>query len=134
MTLDELNAHLTLIQKLNTAREMLQSMQDSVLRAQSFDGMPHASGNGDRTASLAFKCAEQEEKIALYEKQVKESEVHIKAFVESIEDDRTNLIFYLRFICGYEWQEVAYTIGGKNTEGAVKSICYRYLQSANSFP
>lgn len=129
MTLDELNAHLYLIQKLNTAREMLQSMRDSVLRASNYDGMPHAHGAGDPVAALAIKCAEQEEVVSTYETMVKESEAEVKAWIATIQDNRTNLIFYLRFVCGYEWQDVAGVIGGKNTEAAVKSQCYRYLQS-----
>lgn len=131
MTLDELNAHLYLVSQLNTAREMLQSMRDSVLRASSYDGMPHATGAGDKVASLAIKIDEQTQRVKLYEDQVKESEIHVKAWIDTIQDNRTNLIFYLRFVCGYEWQAVAEVIGGRNTENAVKSQCYRYLQSTN---
>lgn len=129
MTLDELNAHLYLVQKLNTARDMLQSMRDSVLRASSYDGMPHGSGVGDKVGALAVKLAEQAEVVELYEQQVCESEKMVKEWINTISDNRTNLIFYLRFVCGYEWQAVADVIGGRNTENAVKSQCYRYLQS-----
>ena len=129
MTLDELNAHLFLIQKLNTAREMLQSMRDSVLRASNYDGMPHAHGAGDPVAALAIKCAEQEEVVSTYEALVKKSGEEVKTWIATILDNRTNLIFYLRFVCGYEWQGVAAMIGGKNTESGVKSMCYRYLRS-----
>ena len=129
MTLDELNAHLFLIQKLNTAREMLQSMRDSVLRASNYVGMPHARGAGDPVADLAIKCAEQEEVVSTYEALVKKSEAEVKTWIATIQDNRTNLIFYLRFVCGYEWQGVAAMIGGKNTESGVKSMCYRYLRS-----
>ena len=129
MTLDELNAHLYLTQKLNTAREMLSSLRNSALRASSYDGMPHAPGAGDKVSALAIKCAELEETVRIYEQQAKESEVSVKEWIATITDSRTNLIFYLRFICGYEWQEVANVIGGRNTENAVKSQCYRYLNS-----
>ena len=129
MTLDELNDHLYLVQQLNTAREMLQSMRDSVLRASSYDGMPHAPGAGDKVGALAVKLAEQEDVVQSYERQKAVSEKAVKAFIDSITDNRTNLIFYLRFICGYDWQGVAEVIGGRNTVDAVKSQCYRYLQS-----
>lgn len=129
MTLDELNDHLYLVQQLNTAREMLQSMQDSILRASSYDGMPHAPGAGDKVGALAVKLAELEEVVHSYERQKTVSEKTVKAFIDSITDNRTNLIFYLRFICGYDWQGVAEVIGGRNTVDAVKSQCYRYLQS-----
>lgn len=129
MTLDELNDHLYLVQQLNTAREMLQSMRDSVLRASSYDGMPHEPGAGDKVGALAVKLAEQEDVVQSYERQKAVSEKAVKAFIDSITDNRTNLIFYLRFICGYDWQGVAEVIGGRNTVDAVKSQCYRYLQS-----
>ncbi|MCR5664506.1 MAG: hypothetical protein K6G17_06470 [Oscillospiraceae bacterium] len=129
MTLDELNAHLYLVSQLNTAREMLQSMRDSVLHASNYDGMPHATGAGDKVASLAIKIDEQTQRVKLYEDQVKESEIHVKAWIDTIQDNRTNLIFYLRFICGYEWQAVAEVIGGRNTENSVKSLAYRFFHS-----
>ena len=131
MTLDELNDHLYLVQQLNTAREMLQSMRDSVLRASTYDGMPHAAGVSDRVGALAVKLAEQETLVEQYARSVELSAKAVKSFIDSIDDNRTNLIFYLRFICGYEWQTVAEVIGGRNTENAVKSQCYRYLQSTN---
>ena len=59
-------------------------------------------------------------------------EIEIKAFIDTISDNRTNLIFYLRFICGYDWHDVAKVIGGRNTEDAVKSVCYRYLRQNSS--
>lgn len=129
MTLDELNDHLYLVQQLNTAREMLQSMQDSILRASSYDGMPHAPGAEDKVGALAVKLAELEEVVHSYERQKAVSEKTVKAFIDSITDNRTNLIFFLRFVCGYDWQGVADVIGGRNTVDAVKSQCYRYLQS-----
>lgn len=129
MTLDELNGHLYLVQQLNTAREMLQSMQDSILRASSYDGMPYAPGAGDKVGALAVKLAEQKEIVHSYERQKAVSEKAVKAYIDTITDNRTNLIFYLRFICGYDWQGVAEVIGGRNTVDAVKSQCYRYLQS-----
>lgn len=129
MTLDELNAHLILIQKLNTAREMLQTLETAALTASRLDTMPRAAGLGDRTAALAVRIAEQEEVVALYERLVRNSKTEVKAWIDTISDNRTNVIFYLRFICGYEWRDVAEVIGGRNTENGVKSACYRYLRS-----
>ena len=91
--------------------------------------MPRAAGLGDRTAALAVKIAEQEEVVALYERIVRDSEKEVKAWIDTISDNRTNVILYLRFICGYEWQQVADLIGGKNTEAAVKSLVYRFFRS-----
>ena len=129
MTLAELNGHLDMVTQLHSAREDLQTLQDRILGAQQYDGMPHAPGAGDKVGALAVKLAELEEVVHSYERQKAVSEKTVKAFIDSITDNRTNLIFYLRFICGYDWQGVAEVIGGRNTVDAVKSQCYRYLQS-----
>ena len=132
MTLDVLNAHLDLVTQLNMAREMLQSMRDAVLRASTYDGMPHASGVSNKVEALALKIEEQQEVVNRYERIVKISETEIKEYIDTITDNRTNLIFHLRFICGLEWKDVADCVGGRNTEDAVKSVCYRYLQQENA--
>lgn len=129
MTLDVLNAHLELVTQLNTAREMLQSMRDAILRASSYDGMPHAAGLSNKVEALTLKIEDQQKVVDRYERSVKRSEAEIKAYIDTIADNRTNLIFYLRFICGYEWKDVAGVIGGRNSVDAVKSVCYRYLQA-----
>lgn len=130
MTLDELNSHLDMVTQLQDARDRLQSMRDSILRASSIDGLPRGSGTGDKVSALALKISEQEETVKRYERIVAKSYVRVKAYIDSISDNRTNLIFYLRFICGYEWKAVAEVIGGRNTEEAVKAVCYRYLQQS----
>lgn len=66
MTLDALNAHLYLLNRLTEAQEMLQSMRDAVLKASSYDGMPHGGGVYDKVGALAIKIAEQEETVKKY--------------------------------------------------------------------
>lgn len=129
MTLDDLNAHIAILQKLEDARGVLASLQAAVLSSSKLDNMPHVGVTADRTAALAVKIVEQEKTVALYERQVKESEETVKAWIDTISDNRTNVILYLRFVCGYEWQAVAEIIGGKNTEAAVKSFVYRFFRS-----
>lgn len=131
MTLAELDAHLFLVTQLNTARAMLQSLQ-TVIHAASFDGMPKNHSSGNKMDALVIKLTEQEKKVEQYERAVRRSEKDVKMFIDSIQDSRTNLIFYLRFICGYSWQEVAGVIGGGNSTESVKSQCYRYLRNAKT--
>ena len=61
MTLDELNAHLIILQTLAEARELLRTLEAATLTTSRLDTMPRAAGLGDRTAALAVKIAEQEE-------------------------------------------------------------------------
>ena len=129
MTLEELDNHRFLVIQLNAAKSLLQSMRDSVLRASAPDGMPHGPGVRDKVSSLAIKIAEQEETVKRYSEQVKRSEPYIVAWILAISDNRTRLIFELRFTCGFEWKDVAETLGGGNTIASVKSQCYRYLNT-----
>lgn len=129
MTLDELNAHLYIVRDLASARDILRTLEATALRCSRLDALPHAPGNGDQTAALAIKIAEQKDTVRLYERMAQASSAAVKAFVDSIQDNRLNVVMYLRFICGYEWQEVAEIIGGKNTEAAVKSLVYRFFHT-----
>lgn len=128
MTLSDLNLHLDMVTQLANARDRLQSMRESVMRAQTYDAMPHGTGVSDKVGKLAILIVEQEEEVARYEKIVERSEISVKEYIDTIQDNRTKLIFKLRFVCGFSWAEVADVIGGRNTEEAVKSVCYRYLQ------
>ena len=130
ITLHDLNSHADLVIQLNTARQMLAAFQSAVLRASSIDGMPHApsAGNG-KVEALAIKLSDLEEDVKRREAAVKRSEPEIKSFIAGIQDPRLSSIFYLRFICGYEWFDVAATLPGRASVEAVKSACYRYLRS-----
>lgn len=130
ITLHDLNSHADLVIQLNTARQMLAAFQSAVLRASSIDGMPHApsAGNG-KVEALAIKLSDLEEDVKCREAAVKRSEPEIKSFIAGIQDPRLSSIFYLRFICGYEWFDVAATLPGRASVEAVKSACYRYLRT-----
>ena len=127
MTLDELNLHWHLVDELNKARDRLQSMS-SFLKAQSLDGMPRATGESRKVESLAILVEQQADAVDRMERIVQKSEKPIREFIAGIHDNRTEQIFSLRFIAGFEWGEVAAIVGGKNTEESVKATCYRYLK------
>ena len=128
MTLDELNLHFEALTELNSARERLESMM-SFLKAQSLDGMPKAPGVSRSVEKLAILIDQQREAVGRMETIVRNSEVPIREWIDTIRDNRTAQIFSLRFLCGYEWSVVALIVGGRNTEDSVKSVCYRYLQA-----
>ena len=50
------------------------------------------------------------------------------AFIESIDDSLTRQIFYCRFSRCMTWQQVAYEVGGGNTNDGVRKIAERYLK------
>ncbi len=129
MNLSELNKHLDLIQKLQKAQELYQSISAKTLGASKIDGMPHGSGVGDKTGMLAIELADLSARIRYLKNEIENNMIPVEIFINTIDDDLTRLIFRLRYIHGYSWKEISSLIGGKNTEEAVKMICYRYLNS-----
>ena len=58
-----------------------------------------------------------------------DEEQEVTRFITAIPDEQLRVIFRLRFLRGLTWGEVAAVVGGRNTEEAVKSSAYRYLNS-----
>jgi len=129
MTLHELNGHLDMVTQLNDARETLQNMQSRILGASQYDGMPHAHNASRKVENFSILLDTLTAEVQRLEKIVSCSEKSgIRAWIEAIPDSRTMAVFNLRFLCGCSWGEVAALVGGRNTEEAVKAVCYRYLQ------
>ena len=127
MTLQRLNEHLNMVLELQGAEERLSSMRSQILSAVNYDGMPHGHEVSRNTENLAIILHDPVDDVTRISRMVENSEPEIKAFIETIEDNRTKVIFKLRFLCGYKWEAVAVMIGGGNTVDAVKSCCYRFL-------
>ncbi len=128
MTLEELNNYFHLLGQLNKARELLSSLQAAATpRSPQLDGMPHTPGYSDRVGSLAAEIADMRARVASLEDEARWAGHEVSRFIDGIPDDQARLIFRLRFLRGLSWGEVAAIIGGGNTEGGVKKICYRYL-------
>ena len=131
MTLAELNGHLDMLTQLQEAKESLSNMQARILGASQYDGMPHAHEAARRTENLSIILEGQLETVNRLERIVKKSEAPVREWIETIDDNRTKLIFSLRFLVGMKWESVAYYIGGRNTTESVKMACYRYLESTD---
>ncbi len=132
MTFDEMNVHLSLVQELNAAREMLESLKASSINTSSIYDvwMPTSKETlKRRTESLAISISELESHISALEKKVDRSSVDVLAFIDEAPDRYTALILRLRFIDGYSWREVVNIIGGGNSVEGVKAYIYRYFRS-----
>ncbi len=65
--------------------------------------------------------------LALREKQCLIEQSRIERYISDIPDSLTRQVFALRFINGMSWRQVAFSVGGGNTEDSVKKIAYRFL-------
>ena len=131
MTLQELNVHLDIVQELQRAKEALSNLEARIMGAQKLDGMPHSHTAARNTEQIAIIIGIQREEVSRLEKIARKSEEEIKAFIDTIGDNRTRLIFRLRFLCGCKWEDIADLIGWEGTVDAVKMNCYRYLQETD---
>lgn len=128
MTKRELDRHLELVQQLEDERELLAGLEAAAgPRVQRLDGMPHAHGVSDPVGSLAAEIADMKDTITRHEAAVARSEKTVTAYIGTIEDSQTRMIFRLRIIHGMSWKEVAAAVGGKNSENGVKNVFYRYI-------
>lgn len=127
MTLQRLNEHLNMVLQLQSAREALGSLQSQILKATNYDGMPHAHEASRNTENLAILLETQLADVNSLESAVDKSEAEIRRFVDAIEDNRTKLIFNLRFLCGLKWEAVGRMLGKGVSGDAVRSVCMRYL-------
>lgn len=129
MTIERLNEHRTFVIMLQESKTILASMQAQILKAMDYNGLPHVPEPSRTTENLSILLETQIADVNRLEAIVTESEKEIKAFVDSIPDNRTRVIFNLRFMCGLTWDAVAKMIGGGNKLSTIRSICVRYLES-----
>lgn len=129
MTLQELSQHFKLREQLARDEELLKSLEAAAYPgAHVLTGMPHTPGVSDKVGYLAAEIADMKEQIRILSEEIAQDEATVAAYIETIEDGQTRMIFRLRFLRCLTWAEVATVIGGKNTEEGVKTACYRYLR------
>ncbi len=128
MTLRELSKYYRLHERLERNRQMLSSLYAAAgLGAQALTGMPHATGVSDKVSDLAIEIEDLKERITRLEAKCEREKKRLEQYIGEIRNDQTRMVFRLRFIHCMTWKEAAETIGGRNTAGGVKKICYRYI-------
>lgn len=129
MTFETLRHHCDLRQQLEKHEDLLCELRHSAQAANHApDGMPRTTGVSDKVGMLAIAIVDLEERIAYLKKTIAAEEGDISAWISGIDDTLTRQIFRLRFLCGLPWADVAQTVGGRNSENAIKSTCYRYME------
>lgn len=128
MTLKELSNYYHLHGRLERNREMLSSLYAAAgLGAQVITGMPHAPGVSDSVGDLSIEIEELKSRISNLESKCAQEKKQLEAYISTIKDDQTRMIFRLRFLHCMTWRQVADSIGGRNSANSVKLICHRYL-------
>lgn len=129
MTLMELNRYFELVSNLARTKELLDNLRAAAYPASpALTGMPHAPGVKDKIGDLAAEIADLDIRRQYIEKEIECQKSVVEEFVQTIDDPYLRTLFRLRFERGLSWKEVAYVLGGGNTEKNVKEACYRYLK------
>ena len=130
MTLKELSQLYYLNREIERDREKLETLRRKISSAKCA-GYSAARGNFSGENGMENYIAEivELEKIVNAKKERCLSErVRLERYISEIPDSLTRQIFALRFINGLNWTQIAFSVGGGNTEASVKMRCYRYLK------
>nr|DAE41507.1 MAG TPA: Protein of unknown function (DUF1492) [Caudoviricetes sp.] len=133
MTLRELSQLYYLNREIERDKRELERLKwESVSpRTQRMTGMPHGSGYENIMEQKIAAIADLEGLICAKMTQCIYERNRLERYIADIPDSLTRQIFALRFINGMSWVQVAMHVGGDNTAGSVKMICYRYLNKSN---
>ena len=129
MTLEELSRGYKLQEQLREDEEILESLQAKAYPgAQQLDGMPHASGAGDKVGWLAIEIADMKTEIEALKSEIDYERKKVETFISTIGDAKARTIFRLRFIRYMTWAEVADVMGPFYSDNGCRKYVYTYLQ------
>lgn len=129
MTLKELSQLYHLTREIEMDRRRLEELEAKAEPgAQRLTGMPHSPSPSNKLEDCAIEIAELREIIQPKLKLCVQERIRLERYISGIEDSVTRQIFVCRFVDGLSWDQVAEIVGGGNSAGSVKKICYRYLK------
>lgn len=100
----------------------------SVIGSQIITGMPFGSGKSDKVADVAVDIADTDLIIRGKLAEIQQQRKKIIEYIDSIDDSLMRQIIFYRHVSCMTWQEVADSIGGKNTENSVKKAYSRFMK------
>lgn len=132
MTLKELSQLYYLTREIEADQKRLDELSRTAYAPStpSLSGMPRAPHSVDsKVERLAAEIVDLQAIIAARQIQCIHERARLERWINEIPDSLTRQIFQYRFAECMSWLQVAYKVGGNNTEGSVKMICYRYLKN-----
>lgn len=131
LTLQELSQLYHLKREIEMDCQRLKELESTVLPgAQSISGMPKGGSDPRKLELYAVEIANLHTIIREKQAHCIQERERLERYISSIPDSLTRQIFTHHFIDGLSWTQVAAAIGGGNTAGSVRMLCYRYLQKS----
>lgn len=127
MTTKELSQLYYLNREIEQEKTRIRELEDAATNtAAKITGLPHTGSISDNTAIAAqiADCrtiveAKQQAAVAEYNR--------LCRYIAGIDDSLMRQIISLRFINGLSWRQVAFHVGGGNTEDGVRIALARFL-------
>lgn len=98
---------------------------------QTLSDMPFGSGTYDKVADNGVKIADIKAELELQKKRFWNEYKRLNDFINGIDDSQLRLIFSYRYINNLTWRQIAFHIGGGNTEHGIIMRHNRYLKKIN---
>lgn len=133
MTLKELSQLYYLNREIERDQERLEKLRASASapRAPNYDGMPKSPSFENRLERYIAEIVDLEAIIQAKITQCLHERARLERYIAEIPDSLTRQIFQLRFINGLTWVQIAFSVGGGNTEEGVRKRVYRHLEQEN---
>lgn len=132
MTLKELSQLYYLTREIDADQKRLEELSEAAGAPSPPDlsGMPRAPYSvSSKVERMAAEIVDLQAIIAARQIQCIHERARLERWISEIPDSLTRQIFHYRFVDCLSWVQVALHVGGGNTEGGVKMICYRYLKT-----
>ena len=128
MTLKELSQLYYLNREIEQDELRLQELQARATQVtQQTSGMPRGGGDQQKIERYVADIIDLKAIIAAKQQQCIHEQSRLERYIADIPDSLTRQIFQLRFISGLNWVQVAFSVGGGNTEEGVRKRVYRYM-------
>lgn len=133
MTLKELSQLYYLNREIEADKRRLEEIKSKLsVGGQKLSDMPKAQQYENRMERYIAELIDLEGIISAKITQCLYERNRIERYIADIPDSLTRQIFTLRFVNGLSWVQVAFSVGGGNTEASVKMTCYRHINRQNS--
>lgn len=131
MTVKELSQLYYLNREIEMDKARLEKLRARIsgLTSPNLSGMPRGSGSGNGIESCIAEIVDLEAIISAKVTQCMHERNRLERYIAGIPDSLTRQIFALRFINGLSWVQVAFSVGGGNTEEGVRQRVYRHLKA-----
>ncbi len=135
MTIKELSQYRWLVREIEMTERRIAELEESAAGPSSPDlsGDPHGTGYvNNKIERQAVAIVTLWEKLNRQKAKCIEEKLRLETYIETIPDSQTRQIFVLRFVDGLSWRQVAFKVGGGNTDDSVRKVCFRYLQRTHT--